>query len=183
MSRRYYYLVASLPMLEFDAEPPFSYQDFLSTCQRLMAEEDYALLKRATLGPEAKPCDVASSTLMKWNHFCHGLRNELARYRAQHNNKDPLEYMRPEIYSLPKVAEMIGHAAHSDNLLVAEKMIDKYKWEFLEELTLGHFFDVDFLIVYALKLQMLERHKEIRSSRGKEAFETFKNRSYVESEA
>jgi hypothetical protein len=46
MNRSYYYFAASLPMLLWGGKVPFSLADFLSDCQRLLEETDYALVRR-----------------------------------------------------------------------------------------------------------------------------------------
>jgi hypothetical protein len=45
-------------------------------------------------------------------------------------------------------------------------MLDEARWRMLEELCVGHYFDLDFLIIYALKLLILERWQRIRTADG-----------------
>ena len=40
------------------------------------------------------------------------------------------------------------------------------RWKALEELALGHYFDVGVLITYAYKLMILQRWENIRSAEG-----------------
>jgi hypothetical protein len=43
------------------------------------------------------------------------------------------------------------------SVLDTEKSLDVYRWQKLEELGFGHFFDLDALVVYALKLMIVVR--------------------------
>jgi Protein of unknown function (DUF2764). len=42
-----------------------------------------------------------------------------------------------------------------------ERILDEARWRFLEELAIGHYFDRDVLITYALRLKILERWERI----------------------
>jgi len=46
----------------------------------------------------------------------------------------------------------------------AEKSLDEARWKFLDELSFGHYFDLDILIVYVLKLLLLERWGKINTA-------------------
>ncbi len=173
MSRMYYYLAASFPMLDYGVKPPVSYDDFLEDCRRLMPDEDFLHLESAVLGAEPVT-SPGRSALSAWDRFNSDLRNEMARFRAQRAHKDPQDFMRGEAYAHPRHAEAVQHAAQEENLLEAEKALDRHKWQFLDDLSGGHFFDMDYLIVYALKLQILERHRLIGSDRGRETLERYK---------
>jgi len=51
--------------------------------------------------------------------------------------------------------------------LLVERRIDLARWEKLEELELQHYFDLQFLIVYYLKLQILNKWDSIRAEKGR----------------
>ena len=57
--------------------------------------------------------------------------------------------------------------------LEIEKEILLLRWNFLEDQEMGHFFDLSFLIIYYLKLQILERLFSFDKERGKERFENY----------
>lgn len=56
------------------------------------------------------------------------------------------------------------NAHRNPSILEAERMLDGERWCMLDELSLGHYFDIDFLIVYALKILILERWERIRTA-------------------
>ena len=55
--------------------------------------------------------------------------------------------------------------------LEAELYLDRIRWEKLEELEKNHYFDITYLVAYALKLQILERWDRINSIGGDEAMQ------------
>ena len=57
------------------------------------------------------------------------------------------------------------------DLLEAEKLLDRTSWQFLDELEQGHYYDLEFLMVYGLKLKILERHQEYATSKGREGLD------------
>ncbi len=73
---QYYYLIATLPMLEFGMKAPFSYEELLARCKEQISDRDLEILKRG----------LNSSTSREWKDFDTDLRNEIARARA---NKKP----------------------------------------------------------------------------------------------
>jgi hypothetical protein len=69
----------------------------------------------------------------------------------------------------------IGHIAinayRAPSPLEAEKMLDHARWNALDELTAGRYFDMDVLIAYAIKLVMLEKWEEIAANNNSAALE------------
>ena len=163
--REYYYLVATLPLLEFGMRMPISYEDFLSSCREQLSSKDFEIIKRTNIAPteEAKdPC----FTLRQWKGFDITLRNELSRYRASKKSKDTAAYIRGEDYLDPILATEAHWAINEKSPLEAERFLDRFRWERIEELEREHYFDIDYLIAYALKLQILRRWQRIVDSEG-----------------
>jgi len=59
------------------------------------------------------------------------------------------------------------------NPLEIEKRLMRAQWDFLEEQEIGHFFDLDFLIIYYLKLQILERMFSFNKEKGQQNLEAY----------
>ena len=55
-----------------------------------------------------------------------------------------------------------------------EKALDAFRWKKFDELMSGHSFDLDVVIVYGLKLQILDRHHQFASPKGQEKFVHYK---------
>lgn len=150
MASFYTYLISSLPMLHFGAKPPFSFEKFLEICRDKIPDEEIVLLK--------------ITSHKKWHSFDTALRNELVKIRAQRKHIDPLKYIRGDSYTEPSIAHIAMNAYRNTSILEAEKMLEQARWQMLDELAVGHYFDLDVLIIYALKLLILERWERIRSS-------------------
>ncbi len=169
MSHQYYYFAASLPMLTFEGKTPMSTASFLEDCQRFLSRGDCDLM-RQLLADGDIDVKAGPHVFNAWAKFDRNFRNELAWYRAVWLSKDPLKYIHGERLPDPQLAEVIHQASRMTNLWEAEKFLDKARWMFLEDLAAGHYFDIEFLFVYGLKLRILERHHEYASRKGKEIF-------------
>ena len=166
MGSSYYYFVASLPLVSFDGKMPMSVEAFHEDCRRLLTEKDYALMQRLWVSDENDLSGTGNRVLDAWLFFDRGFRNELAWHRANRLNKDPLKYLRGPRALDPLYAEEVSRISKMEDLWEAEKTLNKMKWRFLEDLAAGHYFDIEFLLIYALRLTMLERFQEYASPAG-----------------
>ena len=163
----YYYLVASLPMLEFGGKKPFSRSDLLFRCRGNLNPADMATLERASIAPREN-IDDPSPTLREWNVFDAALRNDLARARAAKKGKDPAPYIRGDDSPDPFMAGFAHWLVEQEDPLEAERSFDRFRWERIEEIKKGHYFDIVSLIAYALQLQIIERWEMLDSKGGME---------------
>lgn len=159
----YTYLISSLPMLHFGLKAPVSFEEFLRVCSPLLSKSDMDILKKSSITGEYDYRE-AQPALAKWRAFDTALRNELVRIRASRKHVDSTRYIRTDGYADASVAHMAINAYRSPSILEAERMLDQERWKFLEELAIGHYFDVDALVVYAHKLLMLERWEKVRDA-------------------
>ncbi len=171
----YTYLISSLPMLHFGIKPPFSFEKCLQICHGIISDADIILLKTASRTGEdvyesaqAEDMPLAEK---RWRAFDTALRNELVKVRAARKRLDPLKYLRQGGYTDPSIAHIAIGAHRDPSILEAERMLDQERWRVLEELAMGHYFDIDALIVYAHKLLILERWENIRSADKSHALE------------
>ena len=165
---QYYYLVASLPMLFFSAVPPFNSQAWLELCREQVAEDDHALLSRisfATLNHQPGDHDVWQA----YSSWETALRNELAVQRAQRLgvSPDPFLHQAPFYVGLPT---MVKEALSAGTPKAVEMTLDRRRWSYLEELEISTQFDLGRLIVYRLKLLLLERMNQFKTEPGRESF-------------
>jgi len=132
-----------------------------------LSEGDVEIVERVKIAPYESAEDP-SPTLTKWKEFDIAFRNEMARSRAAKRSVEAAEYIRGEDYNDPFISGFTQWASSQDSPIEAELSIDRLKWEKIEELEKGHYFDIDSLITYALKLQILERWERINSGGGME---------------
>lgn len=158
----YPYVVAGLPGLSFGAKPPLTFERFLSSLKGLIPDGDHALLATvpdAALGASAA---APNGTLRRWRAFETMVRNELVLIRAARKKVDPARYLRedgsPESSHAAHIAQ---NAYRKTSPLEGEKALDSERWRKLDDLSFGHYFDVDALVVYGAKLLILEKWERI----------------------
>lgn len=163
MSVYYIYLISSLPWLHFGAPPPFSFEKFLKLCEGLISKDDICLL-RSIPHKDEYFYEREQPTLKKWHAFDTTLRNELVKIRATRRHLDPAKYLRQDGYAEPYIAHVAMSAFRNLSILESEMILDRERWRMLDELSVGHYFDIDFLIAYAQKLLILERWERVRAT-------------------
>lgn len=150
-------------MLHLGTAPPFSMEDFFKLCEDLIPGEDLSLLCQS-VSNEIFSYDGSNPMLKHWRSYNIALNNELAKIRASRLRLDPEKYLRPDGYTGYELTHLALAAHRNPALIEAERLLDAGRWHFLEELSLGHFFDLEFLLIYAQKLRILERWKKINSA-------------------
>jgi hypothetical protein len=177
---QYYYAVSTLPFLSYEGEPRISSTEFLELCASRLTEEDRQAVRSASLLPPDRPAasDFAArnEVLRRWYRFERGLRNELARVRAGSDEDRLAKALRADEEGNSNAQQLdvdrvVREVINQDNPLTAEDLLDRARWAYLNELEIGHFFDVGKLIIYYLKLQILERRARFTKERGTEMYE------------
>jgi hypothetical protein len=170
MATSYPYLISSLPMLHFGAKPIFSFETFLENCKGLIPDKDFDLVglcANRTLWEQI----VSQETLRAWIAFEIGLRNELVKIRSNRKKVEPLRYLRSGGSDNTALYHIAMNSHRILSLTESEKFLDSARWHRLDELCFGHYFDLDALIVYALKLQILWRWENVARADKPEALE------------
>ena len=62
-------------------------------------------------------------------------------------------------------------APGTESPLQAEEALNLARWGYLDQLEAGHYFDIDKLVVYVLRLQLLERKARFDEQKGREMFD------------
>ena len=160
----YTYFIATLPTLSFREKPPFSYAEFLNKGREFISAQDLETLKKISSWLERGPKDISLDVLKRWYDFDILLRNALVKLRAARKHQAVDKYLRPQKEEISPYAAHIALNAHKNpSLLEAEISLDDARWRFLDDLSFGHYFDRDFLIVYGLKLLISERWERIKT--------------------
>ena len=157
---KYYYLVSSLPLLKFAEAPLINSGDFMAEAKKWLKGSDFISLSGADINnffahKQDRP------VVRQWKDFEYSTRQELALFRrAKRENSG---------YRLRNdLSEIIQQG---NNPLEIERKLLLLRWNFLEEQETGHFFDLEFLLIYYLKLQLLERLFGFDKQRGRQRFE------------
>lgn len=161
-------------MLLFDANPPMSSEQFLSSCESFLSPNRMKFLRELTLAPREVPDfeknfkqaaipskrDIrtdetrAMERYVRWE-IC--LRNTLARLRAAKLGRDPEEdVVLHAVYEPSADAAARAAFAHTDPL-EKEKALDRARWAFLDGMEWSHPFNFEGLCIYRCKLMILEK--------------------------
>jgi hypothetical protein len=125
------------------------------------------LLNTSIYNPPSKT--MASKILNSWWEWESALRNELAKLRGARLNIDPEKYLAEAGYfiDIPRISR---HAMDEKSPLKAQHYLNKARWSYLELLKQSHFFDLDYLIIYYLQLQLLESRDKFIHEAGQENY-------------
>ncbi|AEJ61515.1 hypothetical protein Spith_1250 [Spirochaeta thermophila DSM 6578] len=162
---RYYYFCASLPLLQFEGEPPFSETQFLVLAAQHLTPEDRAVLLAALDERE----ETDHPLVLRIREWMKGVHNNLALLRGQRLGVNGLSWTRGMVdgYYAERVKSVFQHESPTGKQDAYDRMV----WEFLEECGTGHAFDLESLIVYALKLRLLAARAERTEERGSDIFD------------
>jgi hypothetical protein len=175
---RYYFLVASLPALQYDAPAAMSSARLRQACVDALSPQDAAAYDQARL--DVRQGDPPEHpALLRWYRWEISLRNSLARARAAARGTDADRYLRP----LPALAvensgadtvetEAIARAAlAAATPLAGQEILDRARWSLLDEIESRNPFALDVVVAYALKLQLLERRGLAAATAGRVVLE------------
>lgn len=157
---KYFYLVAQLPSLVFDRENPITVETFLEEAEKWLPLRDLKKLKAARLDASSTEKNLPG-VFRRYREFESRFRRELGEWRQ--SLRDGSE-SRPETFSPSLVKE--------GNPLEIEKRLLARRWELIGEEEQDHHFDLGFLILYYLKLQILRRLAIFNKETGMENFQT-----------
>ncbi len=142
-------------MLSYDIPPGISFSDFLEDCRKWLKPSEWEILSAATLEPSADEA-IALEVGEEFRKWEISLRNDLVHLRAAAMGLESEQFLvKSDRYS--DTAALAAHAFKQESPLDAEDALGRGRWHFLENLKVGHFFDLDYLVLYALQLQILER--------------------------
>lgn len=158
MQNKYYYLVASLPSLQLEAEVPISTKDFLTECKKWLTSKDMKILLAANIKCIPSECEE-TPLLSQWKEFDQVLREELALARAARKKNEE-----------DRGSEQIKHIFSQETPLLSEQELEGIRWRFLEEKAHGYFFNLSWLIIYYLELQIIERLAAFNKDKGEKYF-------------
>jgi hypothetical protein len=170
MTSLYTYLIASLPILEFGGKLPFTSKEFLERNHQLLSETDIALFQEIFTN-NIFDLRGKQEIMLSLKEFEVGLRNELVKIRSARKKIEVTKYFRGENLFDNSFYHIAMSAQHAPNPLEGELILDRARWNFLEELKFGHYFDLSYLLIYSLELMILERWDKINSGDAAELLE------------
>ncbi len=154
MANKYYYLVSSLPYMNFEGTGNISKELFLSECKKWLTDKDFNIL--LNIDTKKSECRIYK----EYKDFDMFLREELGTARES------------RIRAIPKrITRRASHILNMSNPLEMEKGFERARWSFLEELEIDCDFDLNWLILYLLKLKIHERINKFNREEGQHIFD------------
>ncbi len=156
---KYYYLIAQLPTLFFAKAPEITVESFLDEANKWLGAKDFELL--TTLDINNYSFEKKNpKALQAYQKFEFRLRTDLAQFREA--RKKDQDY-KPASFPVSLVKE--------GNPLEVEIKLMEWRWKFIDELQREHHFDLEYLILYFLKLQLLRRYFQFDKEKGLKKFQ------------
>lgn len=156
---KYYYLIAELPTLFFGKEPSITVEKFLEEARNWMDARDYHILSQVDMNifmTEKKTDQIYD----KFKAFESSLRTDIGSWREA--QKRDQEY-KPASFPVSMIKE--------GNPLEIEIRFMEMRWQFIDEMGREHHFDLGYLILYYLKLQILQRYFAFNKEQGMKKFQ------------
>lgn len=147
------YLVASLPTLMPDLAPGLSVDEFLALCQRHISPREVEQLAGARI--EDHETYPTTPVYAGWRAFDADLREQLLILRANLLGWDAAESTRRDQPVL--VTDPVRAAFQASDPRIAERALFQLRWKYLDDLDRAYFMRLENLVVYALKLQLIEQ--------------------------
>jgi hypothetical protein len=169
----YYYLVAQLPSLVYGQEPPMSSVHFRDLARAQLSGEDAGFLALLSLDPQppdpGRPSYAeaqgpsGSGFVDRWRDLERALRLNLARLRAQRLKREGA--MDPPVVPAD-TAGSAQQALMAENPLEAETILDRARWNAIDQFQGTAAFSRNVVYAYFLKLLILERRASFRAETG-----------------
>ncbi|KJR42792.1 hypothetical protein MCHI_001327 [Candidatus Magnetoovum chiemensis] len=163
---QYYYVVSSLPSLYVDKKPEISIERFLNLCNEQLKEHDRLIIESVSIYRE-KATNSTLLSLSKWYEWETSLRYELAMLRAKNIGVE-IRAPQSNILRSSHISKTAAAAFNEPSPLQAEAMLNKARWDYLDELEKGHYFDITKLVIYYIRLLILKRLSLFDAEKGKE---------------
>lgn len=158
--RKYYYLAAQLPFLQFDKKPAITKDFFLREAEKWLSEQDFLILSKVDINDFIAGKECFPPALREYKDFEFRLRQEVSLRRKK-------DFLLLDLEISPPVKEALA----GDNPLDVERKLLFLRWKFIEEKELGHYFDLEYLSLYFLKIQILERLFMFDKDKGVQVFD------------
>ncbi len=170
-----YYLISQLPSLDGINENtplPITSERFFELCQRFLSKKVKGELKKLTLVPPRNSEKSSSALIESWNEGEKNLRLALAKLRADKMNK---HFDAAGQSFSPVLLQAVRTALETESPLEAEKILNKYRLDFLESLRPMDSFSEEFVFYYGVKLKLIERIRKFDSESGEAAYRNIYN--------
>ena len=171
MGMNYYYLAASLPTLVPNEEPGMTVEGFLSVSRRYVGDRDFERITQARI--EDHDSQPSSDVLAAWQEFDLNLREQLLALRAPTLGRSGEEFTRCEYPVF--VNDQVRNVFDESDPLRAERRLFFMRWMYLDEIDRSFFMRLENLIIYVLKLQLINQWNAMSDERGNQVLKLIRS--------
>ena len=164
MMAEYYYFASTLPMLVMGREVPISYESFMAAAKGQLSRRDYLSLSSLSVSSSVLP---SSRIAKEWKEYRDRIENMIVAERAASLGLDGYGSAETGDKSLK---DRIHSIVHDLDPLEAEWAVLSLYFDFLSSREGGSPFSTEALMIYALKLQLMERSEAFSEEKGKAEF-------------
>jgi len=141
-------------MLRLGETPTVSSEAFLAACADHLTADQLTCLTEVGLLPDGRPCCAVEAAWQDWETY---VRNHLAAGRAARWHRPPDASRHPEADAFPSVQRELDEALGAADPLAREKALDRCRWQRLGDLDVLHDFDFEALVLFRLRLLLVEK--------------------------
>ena len=150
-----YYLISQLPSLDglSDNVPvPITEERFYDICNRILGKKAQDKLSKLSLVPPRNYEFSDSEVLNSWNAGERNLRLALGKVRAEKLGK---QFDTENRTFTTDLMQAVRAAVEMDSPLEAEKVLNRYRMDYLEAIRPMDTFSEEFVYYYCLKLKLI----------------------------
>lgn len=164
--KNYFYTLAALKTFSLGEKAPITEEYFLQFAEDTIGANSYQVLLKCRWGLTEPTGFSFADRILSWER---DLRLELAKARILKLPFDTPPNLQGsgDSYSL---LEQVRAVMALESPLDAERYLDQMRWSYLEEIGARHYFDLEALVIYYLKLQLALRQDKFQEELGRDTF-------------
>ena len=181
----YHYIIAGLPELlpDFHAEG-FRYKVLESSIREQLSARDSRLVDWLDFGSDTSHLSghfyraVArqkSGFLRSYFDMDRRMRNAQVEFLSARDGLDSARYTVGETESYKEDFPELQTVFQCTDLYEREKRLDMFRWEKITGMTVFHYFDMDVILAFILKLHIIDRWHQLDEETGREMFRKLVN--------
>lgn len=176
----YYYIVASLPPISRDWKfGDKTAEELIGEIKNLSTPGDLELIEYVEKGFNDSNLDGTfyrnalthrNKFIKEYYRFDLNVRNAKVRYLnkalGRETDRDVIDIPAGDF----EQAGVLDGILNGKDILGRERAIDNLYWEWLDGMTVGHYFDMDVILAFILKLHIIDRWHMLDEQTGREMF-------------
>lgn len=163
----YYYLMAQLPSIMPNTDPPLEYARFKEIALRFLTAKDAAVLEQITLAPPRTAVRTSSVLVNEWCVFERELRSALEQMRAAKLKREVQQPLSDAPASAFDIGAIVRAVSNIDDPLAAERYLLNARLTAAEQLRKLHYFDSEAVFGYGIVLLLSERASKFKMETGR----------------